>query len=154
MLSDAVVKEIQGIREQYPDPKSAILPSLHIAIREFGWLSQETLRSIAVCLNLPPAMVRGTASFYSLFRSSPTGRHLIQLCTNVSCMLLGSEILKDILKSRYGLEPGGTSADGRFTLMIVECVGVCDGAPAMLINDDLHDNLTEQEITGILEQYE
>jgi NADH-quinone oxidoreductase E subunit len=154
MLSDASVREIKEIRGKYPDPKSAILPSLYIAIRESGWLSHEVLRCVAETLNLPPALVRGTASFYSLFRSSPTGRHLIQLCTNVSCMLLGAEKVKDVFRNRFGLEPGGTSEDRRFTLMIVECIGACDGAPSMLINDDSYDNLTEQKITEILKKYE
>jgi NADH-quinone oxidoreductase E subunit len=153
MLSEESVREIKEIRGKYPDPKSAILPSLHVAARESGWLSHDVLRCVADSLSLPPALVRGTASFYSLFRSSPGGRHLIQLCTNVSCMLLGAEKVKDLFRNRFGLEPGGTSQDGRFSLMIVECIGACDGAPSMLINEDSYDNLTEQKITEILNKY-
>jgi NADH-quinone oxidoreductase E subunit len=154
MFNDTVLKEIDSIRERFPDTKSAILPSLYIAQREFGWLSEEALLSVARALALPEAMVRGTASFYSMFKHSPVGRHLIQLCTNVSCMILGAERLVDFLKNKYDIEPGGTTGDDRFSLVIMECIGACGTAPAMLVNTDFHENLTEQKIEEILEKYQ
>ena len=153
MFSESILKEIDGIKERYPDSRSALIPSLYVAQREYGWLSNEALRTVADNLNLPEATVRATASFYSLLKNKPTGRHLIQLCTNVSCMILGSEKLKDLLLSKYGLEPGGTTADGRLSLMIVECIGACDVAPSMLVNEDSYGNLTEQNINVILGKY-
>jgi NADH-quinone oxidoreductase E subunit len=153
MFNESILKEIDGIKERYPDSRSALIPSLYIAQREYGWLSNEALRFVADNLNLPEATVRATASFYSLFKNKPTGRHLVQLCTNVSCMILGSEKLKDFLGSKYGLEPGGTTADGRFSLIIVECIGACDDAPSMLVNEDSYGNLTEQNIDVILGKY-
>jgi len=153
MLSETAIKELEEIKKSYPDPKSALLPALYIAQREFGWLSPEAIESVAKALNLPEAMVRGTSSFYSMFKHKPMGRHLIQLCTNVSCMILGAERLVDFLKNRYALEPNSTTADGRFSLMIMECIGGCDVAPAMLINTDFYGNLTEQRIGEILEKY-
>ena len=153
VFSDSIINEIEEIRDKYPDRKSALIPSLYIAQREYGWLSNEALRLVADNLNLPEATVRATASFYSLFKNKPTGRHLIQLCNNVSCMILGSEKLKDFLGSKYGLEPGGTTDDGRFSLVIVECIGACDGAPSMLVNEKSYDNLTEQNIDVILGKY-
>ena len=153
MFNESILKEIDGIKERYPDSRSALIPSLYIAQREYGWLSNEALRFVADNLNLPEATVRATASFYSLFKNKPTGRHLVQLCTNVSCMILGSEKLKDFLGSKYGLEPGGTTADGRFSLIIVECIGACDEAPSMLVNEDSYGNLTEQNIDVILGKY-
>jgi len=148
-----MLKGISEIRGKYPDRKSALLPALYVAQREFGWLSEEAMMSVARALNLPEAMVRGTASFYSMFRHKPVGRHLIQLCTNVSCMILGAEKLVDFLRSKYGVEPGGTSLDGRYSLVVMECIGACGTAPAMLVNTDFHDNLTVTTIEEILEKY-
>jgi NADH-quinone oxidoreductase E subunit len=153
MFNDSVLKEIKALRAQYPEPRSAILPSLYIAQREFGWLSNEAILSVSKSLDLPEATVRGTASFYSMFKHRPVGRHLIQLCTNISCMILGAERLVDFLGSSYGLQPGGTSEDGRFSLVIMECIGACGTAPAMLVNTDFYDSLTEGSIKEILEKY-
>ncbi len=153
MFNDIVLKEIKEITRRYPDSRSALLPSLYIAQREYGWLSQDALTCVADALNLPPATVRGTASFYSMFLSKQPGRHLIQLCTNVSCMVLGAEKLLDFLKDRFGLEHGGTTKDGRFSLIIMECIGACESAPSMLVNEDSYGSLTGQKIIEILEKY-
>lgn len=153
MLKEAVLKEIDEIKVKYPDPKSALLPVLYIAQREFGWLSPEAMQCVAQTLSLPEAMVRGTASFYSMFKHRPLGRHLIQLCTNVSCMVLGAERLLDFLKTKYDVRPNDTTRDGRFSLVIMECIGACGTAPAMLVNTDFYDNLTEQRIEEILSKY-
>lgn len=153
MFKDTVLKEIDDIRAKYPDTKSALLPSLYIAQREFGWLSQEAMSCVARSLNLPEATVRGTASFYSMFKHKPAGRHLIQLCTNVSCMILGAERLLDFLETKYGVRPDDTTKNGRFSLVIMECIGACGAAPAMLVNADFYDNLTEQKVEEILGKY-
>ena len=153
MFNETVISEINEIRGKYPDRRSALLPSLYIAQREFGWLSHEALSCVAKTLNLPEADVRGTASFYSMYKHKPVGRHLIQLCTNVSCMILGAEKLVDFLKTKYGVSPNGTSDDGRFSLVIMECIGACGTAPAMLVNTDFHENLSEKSLEEILEQY-
>jgi NADH-quinone oxidoreductase E subunit len=153
MFSNTVLKEIDEIKKRYPDRRSALLPALYIGQREFGWLSNEAILSVARALNLPEAVVRGTASFYSMFKHKPLGRNMIQLCTNVSCMILGAERLVDFLKERYNLEPGGTTPDERFSLVIMECIGACGTAPAMLVNTDFYDNLTEKTIEEILEKY-
>lgn len=153
MFNESVLKEIDEIKARYPDPKSALLPSLYVAQREYGWLSNEAMESVSKALNVPEAMVRGTATFYSMYRHKPVGRHLIQLCTNVSCMILGAEKLVDFLETKYGVKPDDTSADGRFSLVIMECIGACGTAPAMLVNTDFHDNLSEKRIEEILEKY-
>jgi len=153
MFDESIINEIEGIKARYPHRKGALLPALHIAQREKGWLDDEAMKTVARILNLTEAEVKGTASFYSMFRFKPMGRNLIQLCTNVSCMILGAERLVDFLRNRYGLEPDGTTADGRFSLVIMECIGACGTAPAMLVNDDLHENLTEERIVEILERY-
>jgi NADH-quinone oxidoreductase E subunit len=147
------LKDLEEIKATYPDGRAAVLPALYSAQREFGWLSQEALEAVAQGLNIPKALVKGVATFYSMYRHEPKGRHLVQLCTNVSCMILGAESLLDLLKNKYGLEPGGTSADGRFSLVIMECIGACDEAPAMLVDEDFHSGLTGENIGGILEGY-
>ncbi len=153
MFNENVLLEIDKIKAKYPDVRSALLPSLYIAQREYGWLSQEAMQSVSESLNVPEAVVRGTASFYSMFKHKPVGRHLIQICTNISCMILGAEELVDFLGSKYGVKPNGTSEDGRFSLVIMECIGACGTAPAMLVNTDFHENLTEKSIEHILENY-
>ena len=153
MFNETVLREIDGIRTKYPDRRSALLPSLYIAQREFGWLSDEAMQHVANTLSLPEAEVRGTASFYSMFRPKPAGRHLIQMCTNVSCMILGAEKLVDFISGKYSVQPNGTSRDGRFSLVIMECIGACGTAPAMLVNTDFYDSLTEKRIEEILEKY-
>ncbi len=153
MFNETVLKEIEEIKAKYPDRRGALLPALYVAQREFGWLSHEAMLNVSIALNLPEALVRGTASFYSMFRHRPLGRHIIQLCTNISCMILGSEKLVDLIKNNYGVLPNGTSGDGRFSLVIMECIGACGTAPAMFVNTDFHENLTEKNIKEILEQY-
>ncbi len=153
MFKETVLKEIGDIRAKYPDRRSALLPALYIAQREMGWLSQDAMVSVAKALNLPEAVVRGTASFYSMFKHKPVGRHVIQLCTNISCMILGAEKLVDFLGTKYGVKPGSTSEDGRFSLVIMECIGACGTAPAMLVNEDFHENLTEKNLVEILDKY-
>ncbi len=153
MFNDSVLKEIDEIRSRYPERRSAVLPALYVAQREFGWLSREAVLSVSKALNLPEALVRGTASFYSMYKHKPVGRHLIQMCTNVSCLILGAESLVDFLKNKYALEIGGMTGDGRFSLVIMECIGACGTAHAMLVDTDFHENLTEKNIEEILGKY-
>ncbi|HDH04213.1 MAG TPA: NADH-quinone oxidoreductase subunit NuoE [Nitrospirae bacterium] len=153
MFNETVLKEIEEIKAKYPERRSALLPSLYIAQREFGWLSHEAMECVSKALNVPEAMVRGTASFYSMYKHKPVGRHVIQLCTNISCMILGAEKLVDFIGTRYEVQPGGTSPDNRFSLVIMECIGACGTAPAMLVNTDFHENLSEKRIEEILDKY-
>ncbi len=152
-FSQTAIKEIEEIRRKYPTSRAALLPALYVAQREFGWLSPEAYTAVSDMLGVPEAIARGVGTFYAMYRNKPLGRHVVQLCTNVSCMILGAERLVDFLKNKYGLEPGGTTADGRFSLVIMECIGACGTAPAMLVNDDFYENLTEKYIDEILEKY-
>lgn len=153
MLSEKTVVEINQIKSRYHDAQSSLLPALYVVQRDHGWLSPDAVEAVGDLLNVPKATVKGTATFYAMFRHKPIGRHLIQLCTNVACMIMGAERLVDILKSRYNLEPNGTTDDGRFSLVIMECIGACGTAPAMLVDTDFYDNLTEQGIVDILKSY-
>lgn len=138
---------------QYPDRSSALLPALHITQREHGWLPSDSLEDIAERLELSSAHVQGVVTFHSMFNDMPVARNVIQLCTNVSCMLFGAETLLDVIKERYSLDPNGITPDGRFSLMIMECIGLCDKAPAMLVNRRVHDGLDPESIINILETY-
>jgi NADH-quinone oxidoreductase E subunit len=152
-LSETALKEIEDIRAKYPTARAALLPAIYVAQREFGWLSSDAYQAVSDTLGVPQSVVRGVGTFYAMYKQAPAGRFIIQLCTNVSCMILGAEKLVDLLKNKYGLEPGGTTPDNRFSLVIMECIGACGTAPAMLVNDDFHENLTEQNIEQILEKY-
>ena len=154
MFTDASIKEIEEITAKYPNSRAALLPALYVAQRDFGWLSPEAYEAVAELLNVPKATARGVGTFYAMYKNKPMGRHLIQLCTNVSCMILGAERLVDLLKNTYGIEPGGMSPDGRFSLVIMECIGACGTAPAMLVNEDFFENLTEQNLQEILQRYQ
>jgi NADH-quinone oxidoreductase E subunit len=149
-----VIEEINNLLDQYPDRRAALLPALYIAQKQGGWLSQEMLEVVSDTLNVPEATVKGVASFYSMFKQRPMGRHLIQICTNVACMIMGAEKLVDFLKDTYGLEPGGTTEDGRFSLVIMECIGACDRAPAMLVDTDFYSDLSGERVASVLEGYE
>jgi NADH-quinone oxidoreductase E subunit len=153
MFSETAIREIHEIRAKYPNARAALLPALYVAQREFGWLSPEAYTAVADVLGVPPAISRGVGTFYAMYKHRPMGRHIVQLCTNVSCMILGAERLVDFLKNTYQLEPGGMTPDGRFSLVIMECIGACGTAPAMLVNDDFYENLTEKYIGEILEKY-
>ncbi|MCL5022052.1 MAG: NADH-quinone oxidoreductase subunit NuoE [Nitrospirae bacterium] len=153
-MDNKILDEINELKRKYEDERSCLLPALYLFQREYGWLSPEALERVAEILNIPKATVKGVSTFYAMFSHKPMGRHLIQLCTNVACMIMGGERLLDILKGRYGLEPNLTTPDRRFSLVIMECIGACDTAPAMLVDTDLHGNLTEENIIGILERYE
>jgi NADH-quinone oxidoreductase E subunit len=153
MFNEATIKELNEIRQKYPNNRAALLPALYVAQREFGHLGSEAYEAVSEALGIPKAIARGVATFYVMYKHKPMGRNIVQLCTNVSCMILGAERLADFLKNKYGLEPGGTTPDGRFSLVIMECIGACGTAPAMLVNDDFYENLTQEKIEGILEGY-
>jgi NADH-quinone oxidoreductase subunit E len=150
VLSQNVKAEIKQFKGKYPDPKSALLTALHVAQREHGWLSPEVMRDVAEVMDLPPTEVASVASFYTMFNRQPVGENLIQVCTNISCSLLGAEHIVEHLKSKLGIDVGETTPDNKFTLVTVECLGSCGTAPMMQINDTYYENLTEEKIDRIL----
>ncbi|MCL7453210.1 MAG: NADH-quinone oxidoreductase subunit NuoE [Anaerolineae bacterium] len=151
MLTDKSKEEIRRIRGEYPDPDSALLPALYLAQKDYGgWLPEEAIDAVAEIMELAPARVGAMASFYTLFQRQPVGRHVIYVCTNVACSLLGAEHLLEYLGHKLGVEPGETSADGRFTLVEVECLGSCGTAPMMQVDEHYFENLTEEKIDRIL----
>jgi NADH-quinone oxidoreductase subunit E len=135
-------------------PRAACIDAMMSVQAHRGWLSDETLDDIANYLRLTPAELDSVATFYNLIFRQPVGRHVIMVCDSVSCWLLDYETLLDHLKSRLGVEVGGTTADNRFTLLTSVCLGACDKAPVMMVDGKQHGNLTPQSIDSILEGYE
>ena len=154
MLSPDAIERIRKKRLHYPDARAAVLPALRIAQEEIGHLHADAMRSVADLLNVPESEVYGTATFYALLRWKAAGRHVISVCHNLPCSLLGAETIIDHLSRALGVNEGQVTADGRFSFERIECIGRCDGAPAMLVDDDYHGNLTPEKIDGILKQYE
>jgi NADH-quinone oxidoreductase subunit E len=153
MLSDDAREKIRLAALRYPESRAALLPALHIAQAELGHLSDDALRSIAEELNVPESDVYGTATFYSLIRRRPSGRHVISICHNLPCTLLGAEPLIEHLGGKLGVGEDEVTADGRFSYQRIECIGRCDGAPAMLVDGEYHGELTPEKIDDILERY-
>ncbi|MGA9364450.1 MAG: NADH-quinone oxidoreductase subunit NuoE [Bacteroidota bacterium] len=150
MLNEQNLKKIEELRQRYPTSQAALLPTLWIAQEQYGWISEETMKEIASLLNLPFGHVLGVVSFYTMFHRKPIGKYHLQVCTNVSCQLLGSEKVVDYLSQKCKVELDGTSADGKYTLSEVECLGSCATAPMMQINDEYYENLTKEKIDHIL----
>lgn len=137
---------------RYPIKRAAIMPTLWLAQEEFGWLSPEVMTYVAELLELPPAFVASVASFYTMYYKRPVGRHHVQVCTNLSCVLRGADEIVDCLRARLGVGVGGTTGDGRFTLSEAECLGSCGTAPMMQINDDYWEDLTPERTLEIVDR--
>ena len=136
---------------RYPNREAAILPTLYLAQREFGYLSEEAIEYIASLLGFTPARIEGVATFYTMYNRKPVGKYHLQVCRNLSCSLMGAEHLIGHMSRKLGIKPGGTTADGTFTLSTVECLGSCGTAPVMQVNDVYHEDLTEESIDAILD---
>jgi len=144
----------QEIVARYPVRRAAIMPSLWLAQEEFGYISEEVVEYLAQMLDLSPAYVTGVTSFYTMYYRKPMGRYHIQVCTNLSCSLVGSETILECLTKRLGIGLGETTADGLFSLSEVECLGSCGTAPMMQINDDYWENLTAEQTVEIIDRLE
>ena len=153
-FSGKVRKEIEKIVARYPQKEAAILPVLHITQQEFGFISPESEKLIAGILGIKPIQVREVVTFYTMLNREPIGKYHIQVCSNLSCSLLGAEKLTDYLKEKLSIEPGQTSEDKKFTLSLVECLGACEQAPCMMINFGYHGNLDKKKIDKILDGLE
>jgi NADH-quinone oxidoreductase E subunit len=150
-FSDAGKREFERLLTRYPDKDAVILPALHLAQKEQGYVSDEAIVHIAELLSTSPARIEGVATFYTMYNRKPVGKYHVQICRNISCSLLGAEHLIGHVSRKLGVKPGETTPDGRFTLTKVECLGSCGTAPVMQVNDDYHENLDEARIDAILD---
>lgn len=153
MLSESSLQEIEHELSKYPADRrqSALMAALRIAQDEHGWLSSELINYVAELIQVPGVRAYEVASFYSMYELKPVGKHKICVCTNISCMLRGSDDVVDHLKSRLGIGFGETTEDGNITLKEVECLAACAGAPMMQVNREYHENLTPERIDAILD---
>jgi NADH-quinone oxidoreductase E subunit len=151
-FSPSAQAEFEKIVGRYPVRRAAIMPTLWLAQREFGHLSLEVMEYAAELLELTPAFVASVASFYTMFYKKPMGRNHVQVCTNLSCSLVGADRILACLKKRLGIDIGQTTADGKFSLDQVECLASCGTAPMMQINDDYWENLTPELTLEIVDR--
>jgi len=151
MLSKAIQKKIAEFKDRYPDKRTAILPAMHVVLQEIGYFNQEILKQIGDLLELSEMQVTETVSFYTYFPKQGVGEYHIQVCTNLSCSLLGAEELVKYLEDKLKIKVGQTTPDGLFTLSTVECLGSCGTAPVMQINQTYYESLTKAKVDQILE---
>lgn len=154
-LSASVRAEIDRWTAKFPPERrrAAVLAALTIVQRENGgWLTPELMEAVADYLEMPPIAVEEVATFYSLYDLAPVGRHKLYVCNSISCWLCGSERILEHLKQRLGVELGGTTADGRFTLKQAECLAACGGAPALYVDGEYYENLTPEAVDALLER--
>ena len=150
--SEKAKADVADALSRYPVKRSAVMPVLWIAQREWGWLSTAALRLVAETIGLPESEVFGIATFYTMFNMRPVGRHHLQVCMTLSCSLMGSDRLFKHLEHKLGVGHAGTTPDGRFTLRRVECLAACGGGPCMQVGFDYHENLDEAKTDALLEK--
>jgi NADH-quinone oxidoreductase E subunit len=145
-------ERLEKVLSRYPDRQAALLPALHLAHELRGHLSPETMNEVAARLQLPPAYVRGVATFYTMYNLAPVGKYLIQVCTNISCNLCGGDAVMESFLKHTGTEPGEISANGLWTVMEVECLGACGFPTAVQINEHYYENVRPEYVPAILER--
>ncbi len=144
----AIAAEIIG---RYPRPKSALIPLLHLAQQQDGWVAADAMAHIAELVGVTPAEVLGTCSFYEMFKREPVGRYLVNVCTNISCQLMGGEELLHHAEQTLGIKAGSTTADGMFTVEDVECIAACTEAPCLQVNYRYRHRITHDEFDRLID---
>lgn len=155
LLSQAALDEIELECTKYPADRrqSALLAALRIAQEQHRWLSKELIEYVGSVIGVPAIRAYEVATFYGMYKLQPVGEHVIHLCTNISCMLRGSDEIQQHIENKLNIKMGETTEDGKFTLHEVECQCACAGAPMMEINREYHENLTPERVDEILEKY-
>ena len=152
-FSEQAQQEYEKILSHYPVSKeSALLPVLHLAQKEFGYISDEVMQYVAKLLDISPVKVKGVATFYTMYNKQPVGKYHLQVCHNISCVLNGSEELIEHIKQKLNIENGETTEDGLFTLTEVECLGACGEGPVIQVNDDYHLSMTKEKVDELIEK--
>ena len=153
MLTEEELREIEGHVRQYPKKRAACIEALKVVQRKRRWISDESIKDIAGVLDMTPDELDSVATFYNLVFRKPVGRHVILICDSVSCWVMGFEKILEYIQNKLGIKYGETTKDDRFTLLPIQCLGTCDHAPALMIDNDLHRDLSIEKIDKILEQY-
>ena len=144
--------EVQKLKKQYPDSESAMLPALRLAQEQHGYLSPEALRECADALGTTPAVCEAVASFYDMLHLAPVGRHMVEVCTNVSCALVGAQQVLERFEEELGISAGETTDDGEFTLRPIECLGGCGWGTVVAINHRYREPVRAEDVPTIVEE--
>lgn len=153
MLTEEEKKEIDEHLKDYPTKRAACIEALKVVQQHRHWISDESLKDISEYLDMTTDELDSVATFYNLVFRKPVGRHIILICDSVSCYIMGYQNILEYLQEKLGIELGQTTKDDRFTLLTIPCLGTCDHAPALIIDEDLHRDLTEDKLNEILENY-
>jgi NADH-quinone oxidoreductase E subunit len=146
-----LIQEIREIAGQYPDAHSAILPALHLAQkRNDGWLPPQALEQVGTALGVTPAYVQSVASFYDMLHLEPVGRHMVEVCTNISCALVGAQQVVEAFQRELGVRPGETTEDGTVTLKTMECAGGCGWAPVVVVDHRYREPVRAEDVPGLV----
>jgi NADH-quinone oxidoreductase subunit E len=151
-LVTALWDEIQQVARTYPDWRSATLPALRLAQERYGWLPPEAFREVADALDVTPAYCESVASFYDMFHLEPVGRHLIEVCTNISCALVGAQQVLETFESTLRVQAGATTSDGEVTLRTVECAGGCGWGTVVIVDHRYHEPVQPEDVPAILRE--
>ena len=150
LLDEAVKQKTLAFVSRYPSRRAALLPALHIVQDTYGYLSHRAMRDVAELLELAPAAVLDTVSFYTHFWTHPRGRKLVMVCRSLSCELTGGREVLDAIKSHLGIDEHGTTADGTYSLVTEECIGACEHGPCMLVGERLHSRVKPEDVPRLL----
>ena len=150
-LSEPERKAIDAELGHYPDRRAACIEALKIVQAQRGWVSDEALQAVASHLEMSPEEADGVATFYNLILRRPVGRHVIFYCDSVSCWVMGCDVIGRTMQAKYGIGPGQTTEDGRFTLLPICCLGNCDHAPAIMLDGRHHGDIDPQKLVALLE---
>ena len=153
MLTDQEKLEIEEEIKQLPHKQAACIEALKIIQQHRRWVSDESISDIAESLEMTPEEVDGVATFYNLVFRKPVGRHVILVCDSISCWVMGYEQILKTIHDQLGIKYGETTGDGKFTLLPIPCLGTCDRAPALMVDDELHSDLTPENINRVLKKY-
>jgi len=154
MLTNKQKQAIEKEITRYPNRQAIGIEAMQRIQKDHGWVSDEDLEDLADYLGMTPAELDSVATFYNLIYRRPVGRHVIHVCDSVSCWIMGYEQVRQQLETKLGIELGQTTTDGRFTLLPIPCLGCCDHAPALIIDEDLHEDASPESVQEILEQYQ
>src|SRR5919198_2801726 len=152
MARRPLAEEIGAVAAQYPDRRSATLAALRLAQERRGWLPPDALREVADALDVTPAYCKGVASFYDMLHLAPVGRHLVEVCTNLSCALCGAQQVLEAFEEGLGVAPGETSEDGEFTLRAIECAGGCGRAVVVVVDEAYREPVRPEDVPAIVEE--
>jgi NADH-quinone oxidoreductase subunit E len=144
--------EIQEVADQYPVRRSAVMPALRLAQERYGWLPPEAFREVAEALELTPAYCKAVASFYDMFHLEPVGRHMVEICTNVSCALVGAQQVLEAFELELGIQAGETTPDGEITLRTVECAGGCGWGTVVSVDHRYREPVSADDVPEIVKE--